>query len=218
MTSQFIMGTHFCFDQDCMVQSNPKPMCKFMRYAEPEIVLRKGKRQRITSSPPPPQKKSKTDCCTASRDIQLKSNNWIPKRSNNKQHWLSPQRRLEFVSTRAAIDFQDARQSCKGNEFKAGHIFIERMANQNRNVSKLVIGGRSILNKSSVNCTSCHTAATSPRPSPCNLSSNEKVCSCELMSILLILISLAEFPIKRKRRKLALIGVRALQTRSVAVY
>ena len=58
---------------------------------------------------------------------------------------VSPERKLQFISTGAAEEFEKIRQECRGDEYEASPIFESRMIQQGHKLSKLLVNGRSAL-------------------------------------------------------------------------
>ena len=59
---------------------------------------------------------------------------------------ISPELKLQFISTRAAEDFEEARQECLGDEYDASALFEKRMIEQgHKKLSKLLVNGKSAL-------------------------------------------------------------------------
>lgn len=79
---------------------------------------------------------------TTNRHYVLESKGWSLRRGNNNQLIkLSPKRKLEFISTKAAEDFEIIRQECGGDEKRASELFMAQTKDQGRDVANLVVGG-----------------------------------------------------------------------------
>ena len=54
---------------------------------------------------------------------------------------VSPERKLQFISTREAENFEKARQECGGDEYKASTLFGKRAKEQGVEIAKVIVGG-----------------------------------------------------------------------------
>jgi hypothetical protein len=116
---------------------------KKQRVAAPAVV--DGIRPHGVASTDKQEEDSEPNISIKTRKAVLIARGWRSKRGyEHREHWLSPVRKLEFVTTKAAEKFEDACQACMGDEDKA-FILFTKVQRQGHSRMRDVIGGASAI-------------------------------------------------------------------------
>eukprot|EP00956_Cyclotella_meneghiniana_P022100 scaffold41140_cov38-Cyclotella_meneghiniana.AAC.2 len=100
---------------------------------------------RIKSSSVDPTKKGKQKLHSFDRRKYLASKGWSFKPYKTSILSISPKRNLPFFFLKTAEQFEEDRQECDGNEYKAAELFIKRMQKQRTTIGNVLLGGLGIL-------------------------------------------------------------------------
>ena len=88
----------------------------------------------------------KTTATDNQRRMALESKGWEYKKMNrNLVLKLSPSRKIKFKSTKAAEEFEKARQECEGDEYEASKLFCKRAREKGMKVASAIEGGLTAL-------------------------------------------------------------------------